>query len=669
MSQSAPFSLRNLHLRQQRSADGDAILNALPFATLYIDLVRKRIVTGNRAAAILCQREQAKLGGLFISEIIPDWEEAWLAIEPLEDGRVSDEQVSELCVVNQATIPVSFTIHPVRNDKNHALMLLNPRPAPKRRVNRIPPGMSYEQSDSWKMLKHLAEAHQQTELIDAVNSALKAIKLMTQADILAVYGVDEEQPRLKKVTSIGVDYQLPGELPLKDIPQKHTPYIWMPGQRTISHLHRILEKAGFKYVVTVPLDQNSATLGLLCLAGTADIPDEKSLLDTLQVFTTQLVLLIQNHRQRVEFNNQLSRQSFIRLYGEQIADQLQEGLLILTPDQRIQWLNRPAATLFGYSQREACGQLVDHLLVGREEFTAGFKEIVAGKVERTLEKQHLYQRNGEAFLANVTIIPMLEENATYAFGIIVQDLTSIEQIQVQTHILEQKAELGEFIAVFAHEVRNPINNITSGLELLNYNLAQDDPNQATIQRMLQDCDRLGELMKSVLALSRPTEYRMEPLDVAQLINRLLDRIAYRLQRQKISQQVQIEPDLPAISGNHRALEQVFNNIISNALQAMSETGGQLSVKIQRQSIAENQECVQVSIADNGPGISPEAQEKLFQPFYTTNRDGTGLGLPIARRIISLHQGSIRVNSFPGGTIFYILLPIAEQPVESRFDTL
>ena len=244
--------------------------------------------------------------------------------------------------------------------------------------------------------------------------------------------------------------------------------------------------------------------------------------------------------------------------------------------------------------------------------------------------------------------------------VFIQDLSERELIRTHTQELENRALLGELTAVFAHEVRNPINNISTGLQLMTMNLKPDDPNQESIARMQQDCDRLEELLKSVLAFAKPTEYEMESLDLPLLLRRLLDRLRPRMVERHVQCDLRVEPDCPLVLGNLRALEQVFSNLINNALQAMSETGsGSLALKVQPVHVEEGVDNVEVSIADTGPGIPKEFQERIFQPFYTTKRDGTGLGLPLSQRIITAHKGNIQFSSFPGGTIFTVRLPAAK----------
>jgi signal transduction histidine kinase len=151
---------------------------------------------------------------------------------------------------------------------------------------------------------------------------------------------------------------------------------------------------------------------------------------------------------------------------------------------------------------------------------------------------------------------------------------------------------------------------------------------------------------------------MESFDLGQLIHRMVERLHPRMARVNVQYRLQVEPNCPPAEGNPRALEQVFTNLINNAVQAMSESGGSLAVKVQPIKTPEGRSYIEVSIADTGPGIPKELQERIFQPFFTTNRNGTGLGLAISKRIITAHKGMIRLTSFPGGTVFHVNIPVA-----------
>jgi signal transduction histidine kinase len=120
-----------------------------------------------------------------------------------------------------------------------------------------------------------------------------------------------------------------------------------------------------------------------------------------------------------------------------------------------------------------------------------------------------------------------------------------------------------------------------------------------------------------------------------------------------------------VNGDRRAIEQVFTNLISNAVQAMSEAGGSLGIKTYLGNGIGDKPMVHITISDNGPGIPDNIKDRIFEPFFTTNPQGTGLGLAITKRIVHAHKGVIKVHTVPGGTVFLIQLPVFDEnhPVE------
>jgi PAS domain S-box-containing protein len=356
-------------------------------------------------------------------------------------------------------------------------------------------------------------------------------------------------------------------------------------------------------------------------------------------------------------NRQETQQREIRL-GAAFEGQASEGVLVLDGRLRIQRLNPAAEGMMGYLSAEVSGEDADKVLIGPEALPPALQDALEGSPTYNLGNVRLYRRNGESFLALMRIFPIVHAGRVEHVLVLVQDLTEQEQIRIQTQQLEHRALLGEVTAVFAHEVRNPINNISTGLQVMAMNLPPEDANQASVARMLADCDRLAELFKSVLAYSRPMDYEMEPLEVGVLLRRLLERLHPRILRQSVQYSLQVEDGCPSVQGNLRALEQVFNNLIGNALQAMGENGGHLIIKARRLS-EDGQRHLEISIADTGPGIPRENLERVFQPFFTTEKGGTGLGLAIVKRIVTAHKGNITVTSFPGGTIFRVKLPVDE----------
>jgi signal transduction histidine kinase len=312
----------------------------------------------------------------------------------------------------------------------------------------------------------------------------------------------------------------------------------------------------------------------------------------------------------------------------------------------------------GYATEEVAGQRIENVLIGSEDLKASFQVVQNEQRIGSIGSIKLFRRNGESFQADLRIIPIISESSLTSIIILFHDLSKQEEYRLKNQQLEQRALLGEVTASFAHEVKNPINNIFTGLQLLAINLPQDDPNQKNIARLEEDCERLTSLVKSSLTFVRPMEYKLESIPLDQLISNLLERWRSRLVKLNIKYQVQSDKAVPNIEGDYRALEQVFTNLINNAIEAMETTGGMLSIKIRHAAEAEEQAHIEVSISDTGPGIPSELREKIFEPFFTTKQHGTGLGLAIVKRIVTAHKGSIFVNSILGGTNFVVQFPCA-----------
>ena len=186
--------------------------------------------------------------------------------------------------------------------------------------------------------------------------------------------------------------------------------------------------------------------------------------------------------------------------------------------------------------------------------------------------------------------------------LIIRDISKTEKIRQHTQQLEQRAFLGEFSAIFAHEVKNPINSISTGLQLLGMKMGPDSPFAEWVDRLQKDCQRLNHLVKSTLSFSKPVEYQPQPLDLRNIIPMILDRWAPRMTRLNINYDFNASEELILVNADPRAIEQVFTNLIINAIQAMEEKGGSLNVKL---NLADPQtippQC-EIIIADSGPGM-------------------------------------------------------------------
>jgi PAS domain S-box-containing protein len=486
---------------------------------------------------------------------------------------------------------------------------------------------------------------------------------ITGAGLVALYLGDEEQPVFKRIASKDALNIFPSEIISNEISINQNPYLWQPGFRTtpLTFLTIIARSKHLSYLASIPITRSGALIGLLILADTSHLPVPeilsigKFLAEYVYSFVEVKVKFSSLRQELFDIKTRAAKYFITREF-------IREGLIELSSDLTIRNLNSAAVSAFGYSLQEVQGKPVELILISNESLKAVIEKARQGSNIITLDRTRLFRRNGEDFLSKLRLLPVSEGDSK-AVIILVEDLSEQERIRIQTEELERRAELGEVMATFAHEVRNPINNISTGLQWMSRNLAQDHPNQVEIARLLQDCDRLAELMKMVLSLSKQSNYTMEAIDLTTIFKRLINRRLTRLETTGIKYELQILPEPPLVMGDLRALEQVFTNLINNSIQAMSETGGNLVIRVQMANQAAipdqltSNDMVEVSIADTGPGIPNEIQDKIFQPFFTTNSVGTGLGLTIVKRIVSLHKGLIKLESFPGGTIFRVFLPV------------
>lgn len=485
-----------------------------------------------------------------------------------------------------------------------------------------------------------------------------ALSKILKARYLGFYELRKESNELVKAFGFEPERVLPEVLPLSDLSRLSEQSVWEPGRRVLTELHRLARVENLSYVVTSIIDRDNQKDGLFVVA-----EKEKKAVHNLPEFIQFFSQTIsQKCQQQIGVkhleNTILEKEKWLEVYS-QVFENSQEGICCLDKDLKVVLINNSAEWMLGYSDWEVKDQPVENVLIGPKTLLPALDEALAGITTHNIGESVLHHRDGHSFPVQIQVNPVIKDNQATAILIFFRDITEHEQILARTQQLEHRALLGDVTSVFAHEVRNPINNISTGIQLVGSRLAQEDPNQEVLTRVQNDCVRLNELMESVLAFSRPVEQKFENIDLFELLQHLLDRWHPRLSKVNVKPFIQGEENLPKVYGNHRSLEQVFINLISNAVDAMSKDGGTLAIKLSKGQTATGQEQVEVTVSDNGPGIPEEIQKKLFEPFVTNKTHGTGLGLAITKKIVAAHRGTIQVESFPGGTIFHVVIPACD----------
>jgi PAS domain S-box-containing protein len=504
-------------------------------------------------------------------------------------------------------------------------------------------------------LLKLIRLSENEDLSAGLEQAMEICSQVLQVESVCLYLLDPASPQLKKTAWHESQVEFPDVLPSTDLARFEQPGLWVAGNRVLSELQRFARLNKVDYLATAPLSQEGAILGLLA-AGGEGVKPEGARLDVLELLAAILVTELQQHILADNLNKEISQLIGAKLSRDAVFEYMNEGIITLDEKLTVLELNPAAEWMLGYANWEVKGQSYENLLIGSERFLPALQEALLGKQTHDIGKASLNRRNGQAFPVKAKVMPISVSEKIKLIEVFISDISEHEQSKALTQQLEHRAVLGDYTAAFAHDVRNPINNISTGLQLLQAKLSEEDPNQEVINRMQGDCTRLNHLMESFLAFSRPLELKFELIEIEPFLRRILDRWQPRMARENVTSTLHIEEGIPRLQGDPRSLENVFTNLISNALEAMTEVGDTLVVKAEKIRQSTNREMVAISISDNGPGIPADILEHIFEPFVTTRQKGTGLGLAITNQIVTAHKGSIRVNSFPGGTVFSVEIP-------------
>jgi two-component system, NtrC family, sensor histidine kinase HydH len=277
------------------------------------------------------------------------------------------------------------------------------------------------------------------------------------------------------------------------------------------------------------------------------------------------------------------------------------------------------------------------------------------------------------FLAAMVVNRFATENKrqTRSYQMLAEELAKtnreLERAQAEARRSERLAALGQLSAGLAHEIRNPLGIIKGSAEMLNQRMRTAEPLVAELAGYISsEVNRLSALVSRFLDFARPLRIETRACAVAEIVERALRAVAANWNGPEIKIDRRYDRDLPPAAVDENLCEQVFVNLVQNAYDAMSDTGGKLGVSIAN-AVRGDKRGIEVRVSDSGPGVPVELHEQIFNPFFTTKKTGVGLGLSIVSKIVDEHRGSIELvnrqtRSSESGACFVIFLPLAEQAV-------
>ncbi|WNM62186.1 ATP-binding protein [Candidatus Nitrospira neomarina] len=381
--------------------------------------------------------------------------------------------------------------------------------------------------------------------------------------------------------------------------------------------------------------------------GRFDVLTDLSRTDEFRELASQLQLL----GQQLKSDRLKTLSEETHLQG--VIEHLEDGVIVIDDQGKTLFLNQAMEFMVDIPGPHLPGHRLESL---GESFTPLIRLVNQALAEKKDLKAVpcSLPRKGELKSFYISVIYLRSSPRFHGAMILCRDIESMKTLQSLVRYAAQLTTLGQLTSGLAHEVKNPLNAMVIHLEILKEEAkGLNGDFQKSLEVLEGEVHRLDRVVLGFLKFMRPQELELSSVNVNQLLQRELSLVEREWGNKGIRFVLDFESDLPAISADPDLLSQVFLNIILNACQAMEEQGG--DIRVATSTHQDNE--IRISISDQGPGIPPEMQEKIFQLYYTTKHHGSGLGLSLVYRFIQLHEGVIDVQTEMGkGTTFNIRLP-------------
>jgi PAS domain S-box-containing protein len=615
----------------------------------------------NRKALELTGYSREELERLSLSELITPNEagETFDQIQRLEIGLSRNIQNVSLKTKSGQWVPVDLRITAAQGNDGEIVVLLLARDPIERTMVERAASHHHQGFSALQRISQLLTEQFDLPTEELYDQLLRACQDFTQADCIAIYHLADEPAGYQLREAINLPANFPASLGSADVAANGQPYDWRAGERPLSILSRLARNHHFSLLHVRPVENEQPPNALVVLVY---FTNPFQTLDTgaLAQTTAAIFRAVQQLQSRVSAQDEREEnlnalQSLYDLWQRETS----EGMLRVNVAGKVVGLNNAFEKLLGFRLKDSHNRPLEDVVISAQPVAQPILAALSQSARWGGVEADLVRRDGAAVAVYLRAIPLPDGGGL----ILVADRTDERQFQAQSDHLERRAWLGDLSAIFAHDVRNPLNGIATGLSYLANKYEADAPLYESVTKIQAEVNRIEQLLKNVLLVAKSNEINYQPVALQHLLDRILSRWGNRLARRNIQLEQDIDPRTPLALADVHQMDQVFTNLLVNAVDAMSNTGGTLSLKCHAATHAKTPhgDYVQITFVDTGPGISPEMQSKIFDPFVTTKSDGTGLGLAITKRIVTAHKGTIFVESYPGiGTTFFVFIPVAKR---------
>ena len=421
----------------------------------------------------------------------------------------------------------------------------------------------------------------------------------------------------------------------------------------------VVDRDGMRSLLAIPISSGEEVFGVLTLYSDADEPYSDGEISIISALSGEIAVVIQSALLSRELERASEEISILRNYSESIIDSIPVGIAAVDIGLRIVKWNAAMEKITGGIRGFVFGMPIEDVFPRLDgvDIVEELKAVIRGACIREYQRLEVGR---DGMVVNMWICPLKDKIGDPIGALIIaEDITERVALENKLRKAERFLYLGEMAAGIAHEINNPIGIISAYSQMLLRKLGKGQMDVEEIAKYVRKIDeetaRCGGILRTILNMSKPSEWRPVDVDIRGIILDIVQLTEPQRNQQGIRLLLEMEDGLPVISGDPQQLKQVFLNIVMNALQAMPN-GGTLSISAERR-MESGREWVAISVADTGYGIPEKDIRRIFEPFYTTRKDGSGLGLFVSYGIVQRHDGDITVESKVGeGSKFTVKLP-------------
>ncbi|WP_418936561.1 ATP-binding protein [Paenibacillus chitinolyticus] len=351
---------------------------------------------------------------------------------------------------------------------------------------------------------------------------------------------------------------------------------------------------------------------------------------------------------------EVSEQNLLQRFSGTFLRDVNLGVLLIDTEFRLVDISDMACRVLGFHKESILFKRIEDIFASvPPEHRLVERSLLDGRIVRNHAVSWMNNQERYELLLDSNLLRDNEDQIVGAY-IIFKDVTNLRSLEAQVQRSDRLAMIGQIAAGTAHEIRNPLTSIKGFLQVLKKTFESKDmaKEQGYIDVMLDEINRVNELVNEFLLLGKPKNVLLQKIDVSTVIKGILPIINNEAILHKVHMNYEESSGLPPVIADQELLKQVFLNICKNGIEALTD-GGTLTI-VER--LDPDGRFVNIEVHDTGPGIPVYVIDKIFDPFFTTKEEGTGLGLSVCQRIIHDMGGHIRVSSKGYGTTFTVSIP-------------